>query len=95
MLLKNKNNLTEKQSIYLEKLCQINKPIFKAMLLKEDFLQIYSMGNNIKEIEKHLETWIEEAFSSKLEAFISLATSFAFKAKYILNWFKKKKFSNI
>ena len=34
ILLKNKVNLTEKQSEHLERLCAVNEPIFKAMLLR-------------------------------------------------------------
>ena len=90
ILLKNPNNRTEKQTEYLEQLCQLNKPIFKAMLLKEQFLQIYSMGNNLEEIKKHLENWLIAAASSGLAVFESLAVSFGSKMQYILNWFKRK-----
>ena len=90
ILLKNKNKLTEKQSNKLEYLCQLNKSIYKAMLLKEDFLQIYSMGNDLKEIKIHLQNWISEARQSDLEPFISLSESFFLKTQYILNWFKRK-----
>ena len=38
ILLKNKANLTEKQTEHLNRLCEINKPIYKAMLLKDSFL---------------------------------------------------------
>ena len=90
ILLKNKNRLSEKQAYYLEQLCDVNKSIFKAMLLKEQFLQIYSMGNNVANIKNHLENWIATAFSSDLEPFESLATSFSSKIQYILNWFQRK-----
>ena len=90
ILLKNKNRLSEKQTYYLDQLCEINKPIFKAMLLKEGFLQIYNMGNDIEKIKKHLENWLIAAALSGLESFESLATSFGSKMQYILNWFKRK-----
>ena len=45
ILLKNKNKLTEKQDIFLNRLCEINKPIYKAMLLKESFLELYNSEN--------------------------------------------------
>lgn len=90
ILLKNKNNRTEKQTEYLEQLCQINKPILKAMLLKEQFLQIYSMGNDIEKIKQHLQDWVEASLTSGLEPFESLATSFSSKIQYILNWFNQK-----
>lgn len=90
MLLKNKKRLTEKQSGRLDYLCQLNESIYKAMLLKEDFLQIYSMGDNVQEVETHLFNWLIEAKESKLEPFISLGESFLLKKQYILNWFKRK-----
>ncbi len=89
LLLKNKKNLSEKQSEYLTRLCKLNEQIYKAMLLKESFLQIYYTGN-LEEATEHLKTWIKEAFSSDVEVFNSLANSFTEKMKYILNWFKKK-----
>jgi transposase len=90
ILLKNKNRLTKNQTQVLEKLCQLNDPIYKAMLLKEQFLQIYSMGDMLKEIEAHLANWMKEATKSGLDPFIALAESFSSKMDYILNWFKKK-----
>ena len=90
ILLKNKKKLSEKQIYYLDQLCEVNKSIFKAMLLKEGFLQIYEMGNDIETIKKHLENWLAAAASSGLEAFESLAVSFGSKIQYILNWFKRK-----
>jgi transposase len=90
ILLKNKNRLTQKQSNKLEYLCQLNKSIYEAMLLKEDFLQIYSMGDNLEEVEAHLFDWIEKTKESTLEPFISLGESFLSKKHYILNWFKRK-----
>ena len=84
-----KNKLTEKQANYLQRLCEINQPIYKAMLLKESFLQIYSYSN-IEEARAYLKRWIVGALSSSLEAFESLAQSFTQKMQYIINWFLKK-----
>ena len=42
ILLKKKGNLTSRQTLYLDQLCELNEPIFKAMLLKESFLAVYS-----------------------------------------------------
>jgi len=89
ILLKNKNRLTEKQANYLQKLCEINQPIYKAMLLKESFLQVYSYSD-IEEAKTFLTNWIAEALSSSLEVFKILAQSFTQKMQYIINWFKKK-----
>lgn len=89
ILLKNKKKLKEKETKYLERLCRINELIYKAMLLKESFLQIYSC-NNVEEAEEFLKSWIKEAFVSSLEAFRKIAKSFMEKIQYILNWFRKR-----
>ena len=89
ILLKKKSKLTAKQTNYLQKLCEINQPIYQAILLKESFLQIYSY-HHIKEARSHLKSWIKEAFNSPLEIFHALAESFYKKRQYIINWFKKK-----
>lgn len=94
ILLKNKKNLTDKQSQYLETLCQINKPIYQAMLLKENFLQVYEQETP-GEAQKQLEAWIQDATTSNLTAFQELAKSFTDKGQYILNWFHKKISSSI
>jgi transposase len=87
--LKKKGNLTSRQTLYLDQLCELNEPIFKAMLLKESFLAVYSCMD-AREALVYLENWIQEATASTLESFVALAESFARKMQYILNWFKKK-----
>lgn len=89
ILLKNKKNLTDRQSATLNRLCEINQQIYKAMLLKESFLQTYECLN-IEEAEKHLYEWMDQALFSGLEPFFELACSVLDKMEYILNWFKKK-----
>jgi len=89
ILLKNNSNLTERQASYLQKLCEINEPIYQAMLLKESFLQIYSYRKP-EDVQVYLEDWIKEALSSPLQVFQALAESFAEKIQYIVNWFKIK-----
>lgn len=89
ILLKNRKNLSEKQSEYLNKLCEINEPIYKAMLLKESFLQIY-YSKDVTDATEYLKTWTADAFSSSLEFFRNLAESFTEKKQYILNWFIRK-----
>ena len=67
----------------------INKPIYKALLLKESFLQTYEC-RNIEEAEKHLHQWIDQALNSGLKPFIELSYSIFEKMQHILNWFKKR-----
>ena len=89
ILLKNKKKLTDRQSATLNRLCEINQPIYRAMLLKESFLQTYEC-ENIKEAEKHLYEWIDQALFSGLDSFFEFACSVMEKMQYILNWFKKR-----
>ncbi len=89
ILFKKKNNLTDNQSKRLEELCQLNEPIYKAMLLKESFLNIYNY-QQADDAEKILKEWLKDATESSLEAFQELAKSFTDKMQFILNWFKKR-----
>jgi len=89
ILLKKKANLTEKQSGYLERLCQANEPIYQAMLLKESFLKVYDYNDPVI-AEEYLRDWIKEAIESSLAMFKKIAESFSDKLQYIINWFRKK-----
>jgi transposase len=89
ILLKNRINLTERQSEHLKRLCAINEPIFKAMLLKESFQEIY-LQNTEDDARRCLEAWLEQARISGLQAFESLAEKFREKMTFLLNWFRKK-----
>ncbi len=89
IMLKNRNNLTEKQDGYLKKLCSINQPIYEAMLLKESFLRVYTCRTE-EEARVYLIDWIKEAFKSNLPQFHEFAKSMLNKFKYITNWFKRK-----
>ena len=89
MLFKNKNKLSENQSKRLEMLCQLNEPIYKAMLLKESFLNIYNPHQQA-DVEILLREWLQDAAQSSLVAFQGLAKSFTDKMQFILNWFKKR-----
>lgn len=94
ILLKSRKKLSEKQSGYLDELCKLNKAIYKAMLLKESFLAVYT-HEKVEDAERTLKAWITEAASSELRAFQELAKSFSDKMNYILNWFKKRISSSI
>jgi len=89
ILLKAKRNLTRKDTDHLERLCKINEPIYKAMLLKESFLEIYDYVDP-ERAKEYLKDWIKDAISSTLETFNTIAKSFEEKMQYIINWFKKK-----
>lgn len=89
ILLKNKANLTEKQADHLKRLCEVNEPIYKAMLLKDSFQEVYTHSNE-EAAKACLEAWIQQALLSGLEIFKAIAESFRDKMQFILNWFKKK-----
>lgn len=89
ILLKKKSNLTDSQAHYLERLCEINEPIYKAMLLKESFLKLYDCQSP-EEAQSYLEGWIIEALAGSVETFKLIAASFRDKMNYIINWFRKK-----
>jgi len=94
ILLKNKANLSEKQSVTLQRLCEINQPIYKAMLLKESFIGVYDLKDE-DEAVGYIYKWIDEALNSGLPAFIEIAWSMVDKIEYVLNWFRCKRSSAI
>ncbi len=89
ILLKKKTRLSQRQSVSLNELCEINQPIYRAILLKEYFLQTYDC-KNIKKAEEHLYNFIDQAMFSGLDPFFKLACKLIDKMQYILNWFKKR-----
>ncbi len=95
LLLKKKSRLTTGQSSYLDKLCQLNEPIYKAMLLKDSFVQIYTFNDHEQTVISYLSDWMNEAYNSGLQPFIELAQKLSSKLDYILNWFKQKTSSAI
>jgi transposase len=94
ILLKNKSRLSDKQSATLLRLCEINQPIYKAMLLKESFIGVYDLKTE-DEAVTYLYEWIDEALNSGLPTFVEIAWSLVEKIEYILNWFKCKRSSAI
>lgn len=89
ILLKNRGNLTQTQNDHLKRLCEINEPIYKAMLLKESFLRVYDCLSP-EEAKDFLIGWIQQAATSTVETFKIIAMSFYDKLQYIVNWFKKR-----
>jgi transposase len=94
ILLKSRSKLSHKQSATLQRLCEINQPIYKALLLKESFLQVYQLQDE-EQARQHLQQWIVEALNSGLKPFEEMASSVRDKAQLILNWFKKRISSSI
>lgn len=89
ILLKNPGRHTERQKHMLDRLCELNEPIYQAMLLKEYFLQLYTYTDP-KEAQDHLFEWGINAAVSGLEPFHDLMKSFFRKRRMIINWFTRK-----
>jgi len=94
VLMKNKKNRTSRQSATLDRLCEINQPIYLGMLLVERFLQIYELPCEDEAIA-HIYEWIDDALDSRLAPFEELAWSLVEKIEYILNWFIQRRSSAI
>jgi transposase len=78
------NKVTNKKQDLLEKLASLNARIYQAMLLKEQFLSIYT---DPKTARKNLKEWIIAAIKSKIPAFTELGYKFFRKRNYLLNYF--------
>ena len=80
------NKQTKRRENILEKLADLNAPIYRAMLLKEQFLAIYASRNRAS-ARKSLRQWIIAAVQSKITAFVELGHKFFRKRHFILNYF--------
>ena len=78
------NNVTKKKHDLLEKLAGLNNRIYQAMLLKEQFLSIYT---DPQTAQRNLKEWIIAAINSKIPVFVELGYKFFRKRHYLLNYF--------
>lgn len=81
------NNVTSKKQDLLEKLANLNERVYQAMLLKEQFISIYT---DPKTAIRSLKDWIIAAIKSKIPAFVELGYKFFRKRHYLLNYFIHK-----
>jgi len=81
------NKVTNKKQDLLEKLASLNDRVYQAMLLKEQFLSIYT---DPKTAMRTLKEWIIAAIKSKIPAFVELGCKFFRKRHYLLNYFLYK-----
>lgn len=65
-LLRAKKNRTDKDLRVLEQQVQANRPLYRAMLLRDDFMDLYSYKRE-GWAKKFLEGWLRQAMWSKLE----------------------------
>jgi transposase len=80
------NTVTNKKRDLLEKLARLNDRLYQAMLLKEQFLSIYTAQNRMS-AWTNLKAWIITAIKSGIPAFVELGYKFFRKRHYILNYF--------
>jgi transposase len=83
------NKVTTKKRNLLERLSHLNQRIYQAMLLKEQFLSIYSSQDR-KTAFTNLKEWIVTAIKSRMPSFVELGYKFFRKRHYVLNYFTCK-----
>jgi transposase len=87
ILLRNKPSRKKTQT--LKRLKQLNEPVYKAMLLKEQFVTIYEYRQK-KDAQPALRVWIGDALRSGLAPFKDLAMKLFRKRHYVLNFFVQR-----
>jgi transposase len=80
---------TKGQRNLLHRLADLNDVIYKAMLLKEQFLEVYRAKTR-KDASYGLGQWIVAACRSGIPSFRELAQKFFRKRHYILNYFRQQ-----
>jgi len=80
---------SDRQRNILDQLAELNDAVYKAMLLKEQFLEIYRADTR-KAASIGLGQWITAAWRSGIPAFTELAEKFHRKRHFILNYFLRK-----
>lgn len=84
-----RNKPSRKKTQVLKRLEQLNEPVYKAMLLKEQFATIYEYRQK-KDAQPALRAWIGDALRSGLEPFKELAMKLFRKRHYVLNFFVQR-----
>ena len=81
------NRVTNKKQDLLQQLSGLNERVYQAMLLKEQFISIYT---DPKTAMRTLKEWIIAAIKSKIPPFLELGYKFFRKRHYLLNYFRYK-----
>jgi transposase len=84
-----RNKPSRKKTQVLKRLEKLNEPVYKAMLLKEQFATIYEFRQK-KDAQPALRTWIGDALRSGLAPFKELAMKLFRKRHYVLNFFVQR-----
>lgn len=75
-LLKNPEDLTEKQSRKLAVIAQVNDPLYRAYLLKEELRMIFRVP--YEQAKVLLESWLKWARRCRIEPFVKLARTITY-----------------
>jgi len=89
-LLKNPENLTDKQRVKLTDLLRYDLKSVRGYLLKESFQCLWEFVS-AKWAGPYLDGWVGRALRSRLEPIKKVARSFRAHRKLILNWFEAHK----
>lgn len=89
LLLKNPENLTDKQDIKLSELLQYNLKSVRSYLLKEDFQQLWTYVSPYW-AGRFMDAWCTRTMRSKIEPMKKMARQIRNHKPLILNWFEAK-----
>jgi transposase len=88
-LLKNPWNLTDAEELRLEELEQLNKPIYRAYMLKEGLGAILD-GRQVHVARRRIEEWVEDARNSGLGHFRRVANTIERHIEGILEYIRSR-----
>ena len=88
-LLKNSENLSDKQSVSLSALLKLNEHLFESYLLKDALKRIWDYRYT-KAAKNYLEKWVDWAYESKLTPFVKFAKGLWRDRAEILSFIKHK-----
>ena len=80
------NTVTDKKTNILDKLESLNERVYQSMLLKEQFLSVYTAGDR-QSAYTNLRAWISAAIRSNIQPLVDLGFKFFRKRHYVLNYF--------
>jgi transposase len=89
LLLKKSVNLTQKKTVRLKQLLQINLSSIKAYLMREDFQRFWTYSSATW-AGKFLKDWTTRAMRSRLKPMKKVAKTLRNHKELILNWFHAK-----
>ena len=87
LLLKWRDNLSERQIPRLEKILKLNLSTVRACLLKEEFRQLFDC-NSPTRAKKFLKRWRRRAIRSRIEPPVKFAATLQNHRPLVINWFR-------